>query len=91
MADDFEMQIVGSGNIYNVDVWIFNHPSPICRLFLKTKSTPGCTGPGFDVVCANNESGMKRAFRKAFDDLPVGSAVYLTHPTHANHTNSNDT
>jgi hypothetical protein len=91
LADDLKMQVVRRGNIHNFDVWIFNHPSPVGRLLLKTKSTPSCTGPGFDVVCANNESWVKRAFRKAFRDLPVGSAVDLTHPTHANHTYSYDT
>jgi hypothetical protein len=91
VADDFEMQVVRSGNIDNFDVWIFDRASPVGRLLLKTKSTPSGTGPGFDVVCADNESGMKWTLRKAFDDLPVGSAVRFTHPTHANHANSYNT
>jgi hypothetical protein len=91
VTDDFEMQVVRRSNIHNFDVWIFDNSPPIGRLFLETKSTPGCTGPSFDVVCANDESWVKRTFRKAFDDLPIGSAVHLTHPTHANDANSYDT
>ena len=85
------MQVVRSSNIHNFDSWIFNDSSPICRLLLKTKSTPSRTGSGFDVIGTNNEFGMKRTLRKTLDDLAVGSAVHFTHPTHANDANSYDT
>jgi hypothetical protein len=91
VTDDFEMQVIRSSDVHNFDGRIFDDPSPIDRLFLETKSNPSRTGSGFKLVCANNESGMKGALRKAFDNLPVRSAMCFTHPTHTDDANSYDT
>src|SRR5262245_12599646 len=91
MADDLEMEIVRCGNIHNLNIRVFNHRVPVCRLFLKAEARPGGTRASFYAVRTNDELRMKRTLGKELGNLPVGSAVHLTHPTHANHANSDDT
>jgi len=87
--DDFEMQIVGRGDIHDLHRGIFNDIMPARRGRFEAEQVARRFRPPLDIVRADDQPRRNAAVGEALARQAVRTGVDLSHPAHADYAYAN--